>query len=67
MPDYPSTTHWLSKEEKHFAQWRLAQDVAGEQDDRDAIAWKQALNMAYADYRLYLFVSEQYWHLHLAC
>jgi hypothetical protein len=45
----------------------LAQDVAGEQDDRDAIAWKQALNMAYADYRLYLFVSEQYWHLHLAC
>ncbi|KAF2495132.1 MFS general substrate transporter [Lophium mytilinum] len=56
MPDYPNTTRWLSTEEKHFAQWRLAQDVQGEQDDRDAITWKQALKLAYSDYRLYLFM-----------
>ncbi|KUJ15999.1 MFS general substrate transporter [Mollisia scopiformis] len=56
MPDYPATTRWLKTEEKHYAQWRLAQDVAGEQDDRNAITWKQALKMAFSDWRLYLFM-----------
>jgi hypothetical protein len=56
MPDYPNTTRWLSREEQVYAEWRLAQDVVGERDDRNAITPLQALKMAFTDYRLYLFM-----------
>lgn len=43
MPNYPSTTGWLNTEEKHYAEWRLAQDAAGEIDDRYPITPMQAV------------------------
>ncbi|KAF2807706.1 MFS general substrate transporter [Mytilinidion resinicola] len=56
-----------------IAEWRwlfiiegtatCAQDVQGEQDDRDAITWKQALKLAYSDYRLYLFMIMHHYNL----
>lgn len=56
MPDYPNTTRWLSREEQAYAEWRLAQDVVGARDDREATGALGALRMAFADYRLYLFM-----------
>ncbi|KAI7971725.1 hypothetical protein EIK77_002726 [Talaromyces pinophilus] len=56
MPNYPSTTRWLNVEEKHYAEWRLAQDAAGEVDDRYAITPMQAVRMAFKDWKLYLFM-----------
>jgi hypothetical protein len=56
MPNYPSTTRWLSREHQHYAQWRLAQDAAGTLDDRYATTPLQAVKMAFADWKLYLFM-----------
>ena len=56
MPNYPNTTRWLSREEQDYAQWRLAEDTAGEIDDRHAISASQAIKMAFSDYRLYFFM-----------
>ncbi|KAF2117820.1 major facilitator superfamily domain-containing protein [Lophiotrema nucula] len=56
MPDYPTTTRWLSTEEQHYASWRLAQDAAGNTDDRYAVSLTKALKMAFSDYKTYLFM-----------
>jgi len=56
MPDYPSTTRWLAPEERAYAEWRLAQDVAGEEDDRNAVSALQAVKLAFSDWKLYLFL-----------
>ncbi|KAL1875487.1 hypothetical protein VTK73DRAFT_10037 [Phialemonium thermophilum] len=56
MPNYPNTTRWLSKEDQVYAEWRLAEDVIGQRDDRNAVTPMQALKMAFSDYRLYLFM-----------
>ncbi|KAJ5286992.1 hypothetical protein N7478_002678 [Penicillium angulare] len=56
MPNYPNTTRWLSRQEQDYAQWRLAQDAAGEEDDRFAVSPLEAVKMALSDYRLYFFM-----------
>lgn len=56
MPNYPSTTRWLSPQQQDYAQWRLAQDAAGEVDDRYAVKPLEAVKMALSDYRLYFFM-----------
>lgn len=56
MPNYPNTTRWLSREQQDYAQWRLAQDAAGELDDRYAVTPLDAVKMALPDYRLNLFM-----------
>lgn len=56
MPNYPSTTRWLSPQQKDYAQWRLAEDAAGEADDRYAVTPLEAIKMAFTDYRLYFFM-----------
>lgn len=56
MPDYPSTTKWLDEEERRYAEWRLAEDLVGSRDDRNAVTWVQALKMAFGDFKLYLFM-----------
>lgn len=56
MPNYPNTTRWLNSEEQSYAQWRIAQDVSGQQDDRNAVTPVQAVKMAFSDYRVYLFM-----------
>ena len=65
MPDYPSTTKWLDAEGRAYAEWRLAEDLAGERDDRNAVSVKQALKMAFSDYKVYLFMLLH--HSNLLC
>ncbi|KAK4167452.1 putative MFS transporter [Cladorrhinum sp. PSN259] len=59
LPDYPSTTRWLSEEERSFAAWRLLADI-NESDDQKARTIWQGAKLAFLDYRLYLFVLLQH-------
>lgn len=59
LPNYPTTTPWLSDEEKTFAAWRLLSDV-NEEDERHAQSTVAGLKLALQDYRLYLFVLFQH-------
>lgn len=58
LPNFPSTTMWLSEEERAFAQWRLSID-AHEEDDKNTSLW-QGLKLALKDYRLYIFILLQH-------
>ncbi|OXV11883.1 hypothetical protein Egran_00360 [Elaphomyces granulatus] len=53
LPDYPSTTRWLSSTERAVAEWRLVNDVG--QLDEDDGKWKYGFKMAFKDWRLYIF------------
>ncbi|KAK3343442.1 major facilitator superfamily domain-containing protein [Lasiosphaeria hispida] len=59
LPDYPSTTTWLSEEERAFASWRLLADI-NEADEAKAKGTLAGLKLALTDYRLYLFVLLQH-------
>ena len=59
LPDYPSTTRWLTAEEKAYAAWRLREDT-GEEDEADAISIKEGVLLALRDPRLYLFTLFQH-------
>ncbi|KAH7040206.1 putative MFS transporter [Microdochium trichocladiopsis] len=59
LPDYPSTTRWLSTDEQAYAQWRLREDT-GEEDTADAISIKEGVLLALRDPRLYLFTLLQH-------
>jgi len=59
LPDYPSTTRWLSEEEKAYAQWRLIDD-AGEADEAQSSSILTGVKLAFSDYRLYLFILLQH-------
>lgn len=36
--------------------WRVASNAAGEQDDRDAVTMKEAVKLAFSDWRVYMFI-----------
>lgn len=59
LPDYPSTTRWLSEEERAFAAWRLIDDIK-EADDRHSNSVWEGVRLALKDYRLYLFLLLQH-------
>ena len=59
LPDYPSTTRWLSDEERSFAAWRLLADINESDDQKERTMWEGA-KLAFLDYRLYLFVLLQH-------
>ncbi|KAI0479472.1 allantoate permease [Xylariaceae sp. FL0804] len=59
LPDYPTTTRWLTPEERAYAQWRLIDD-AGEADLTSTISVRDGLLMALRDPRLYLFTLLQH-------
>ncbi|KAK3175518.1 hypothetical protein Dsin_032799 [Dipteronia sinensis] len=59
LPDYPSTTRWLTEEEKAFSQWRLQKD-ASEDDDRDSTSLWHGMKLAFQDYRIWLFMLLQH-------
>ncbi|KAI0885042.1 putative MFS transporter [Annulohypoxylon maeteangense] len=59
LPDYPSTTRWLSSEERAYAQWRLVKEV-GEADAPGASTIKEGVMLALRDPRLYLFTLLQH-------
>lgn len=62
LPDYPSTTRWLSEEERAFAAWRLIDD-AQESDDRHSDSVWDGVKMAFKDYRIYFFILFQHMSL----
>ncbi|KAK7920152.1 MFS general substrate transporter [Apiospora marii] len=59
LPNYPSTTKWLSREEQAYAQWRLIDDT-GEADNAGASTLKEGVILAMRDPRLYLFTLLQH-------
>lgn len=59
LPDYPSTTRWLSPQEREYASWRLLADINESDDQRAKTVW-QGTKLALLDYRLYLFVLLQH-------
>lgn len=59
LPDYPSTTKWLSADEKICAMGRLADDVGSEDLLQEDIAISKAVAMAVKDHRVWLFACLQ--------
>ncbi|KAK0706274.1 major facilitator superfamily transporter [Lasiosphaeria miniovina] len=59
LPDYPSTTRWLTEEERAFAAWRLLADI-NESDAQKARTVWEGVKLAATDPRLYLFVLLQH-------
>lgn len=56
LPDFPSTTRWLTPDERALASRRLAGDSLGDTQDGETIHHKVALKMALADWRTWAFV-----------
>jgi hypothetical protein len=59
LPNFPASSKFLTDEERHFAEWRLADD-ANESDDADAVTLLSGLKMALKDWRLYVFILFQH-------
>lgn len=58
LPDFPTTTRWLSSEEKAVAEWRLVSDAAGQHDvDAANEAWSTGFTAAFKDWRTYVFAA----------
>lgn len=56
LPDFPSTTRWLTPDERILASRRLAADSLGDTQDGETIHHKVALKMAFTDWRMWAFV-----------
>lgn len=56
LPDFPSTTRWLTPDERALASRRLAGDSLGDTQDGETIHHKVALKMALTDWRTWAFV-----------
>lgn len=57
LPDFPSTTRWLTAEERALASARLARDSLGDtQQGGEHLKHTVALKMAFADWRTWAFV-----------
>ncbi len=54
LPDFTSTTRWLSPEERAVAEWRIILD-AGQVDEDDEADWKETLKLVATDWRVYIF------------
>ncbi|KAF2972626.1 hypothetical protein GQX73_g885 [Xylaria multiplex] len=53
LPDWPSTTTWLTPAERSVAEWRLIRDAG--QVDEDDESWSSGFKLAFKDWRLYIF------------
>lgn len=56
IPDWPSTTKWLSEEEKALGMMRMYEDAGNELDEIKTLA---AFKMAAQDYRVWLCITGQ--------
>ena len=56
LPDYPSTTRWLTPRERKIASQRLADDSLGDTQGGEKASHKDALRMALTDWRTWAFV-----------
>lgn len=54
LPDWPSTTRWLSPTERAVAEWRLIQD-AGQVDEDEDESWSYGFALCFKDWRVYIF------------
>lgn len=54
LPDWPSTTKWLSPTERAVAEWRLIQD-AGQVDEDEDESWSYGFGLCFKDWRIYIF------------
>jgi predicted MFS family arabinose efflux permease len=59
LPNYPSTTSWLTQGERDYAQWRLIED-AGEDDLAESSTVLDGVKLAFTDPKLYLFALFQH-------
>lgn len=59
LPDFPSTTKWLTDEERNFAAWRMMADINESDEESSSSIW-QGVKLCFKDYRLYLFVLVQH-------
>lgn len=55
LPDYPSTTKWLSEQERALAAWRLSIEADGEEDTVEGSVWK-GFKEACGDLKVWLLV-----------
>ncbi|KAJ4410346.1 hypothetical protein N0V82_009250 [Gnomoniopsis sp. IMI 355080] len=56
LPDFPSTTRWLTPEERTLASLRLARDSLGDTQGGEDTSHTKALKMALTDWRTWAFV-----------
>lgn len=56
LPDFPTNTRWLSKEEAAVAEQRLARDAAGTTDEYNE-SWIVGFKEAFKDWRTYVFAA----------
>lgn len=56
LPDFPSTTRWLTPHERQVAGQRLADDSLGQAQGGEDISHKKAAKMALSDWRTWAFV-----------
>jgi len=57
LPDFPSTTTWLSPQERKLAEWRMAEDASGSADEDASKTESQmrGLALAFADWKVWFF------------
>ncbi|KAF7547235.1 hypothetical protein G7Z17_g7870 [Cylindrodendrum hubeiense] len=55
LPDWPSSTRWLTAKERAVAEWRLIQDAG--QVDEDEEQWSYGFKLAFKDTRVYIFAA----------
>ncbi|WYZ45658.1 hypothetical protein EsH8_VIII_000974 [Colletotrichum jinshuiense] len=53
LPDWPTTTSWLTPKERAVAEWRLVKDAG--QVDEDDEPWSYGFKLALMDWRIYVF------------
>lgn len=56
LPDFPSTTRWLTPAERALASNRLIKDSVGDTQGEMKISHKQAAKMTFTDWRVWSFV-----------
>ena len=59
LPNYPSTTRWLTPQQRLYAQWRLLDDTGDADDSKSNSPW-EGLKLALKDPRVYIFVFLQH-------
>ncbi|KAJ0119932.1 hypothetical protein J7T55_000782 [Diaporthe amygdali] len=55
LPDWPSTTRWLTPTERAVAEWRLVRDAG--QIDEDDERWSYGFKLTFKDWRVYVFCA----------
>lgn len=60
LPDFPSTTRWLSEEERAYSEWRIMKDIGSQNSDYQEPRMLKSALLAVQDWRTWLFVLMQH-------